>query len=595
MGKIPDQIIQQILAASDIVDVIGSYFPLRRAGATYKALCPFHREKSPSFTVNPQRQIFKCFGCGAGGSVFKFVELYENVSFPEAAKRLAARANIPIVEEELSPEDDRRFQMRKRLLALHSAAADWFHRNLLKTEAAQPAREYLKGRGMNAEIAKKWQIGYAPDSWDAFCNWARQKGYSREELLQSGLAKLRDETNPRSEFYDRFRHRVMFPICNDLGEVIAFSGRVLEAQAKAAKYVNSPETMLFTKGKVLFGIQKSKRALINTHSAIVCEGQLDLITAFEAGVENVIASQGTAFTPDHARILKRYVDEVILCFDADAAGQNAAEKSLPALLAQNLTVRIAEMPPGHDPDSLIRQEGPEFFASQIAQAKDFFEFKIQKGASDPEVQTPRGKLQFSKKMADLVSLVTDPVLKESLVHSVCSRLAISPKDFLAMLTTPSRSKPEFDEPEEPAVPTAQPIQLNNTVSLLCQLALTNPDARNWLLSRNWQEFLTKTPDADLLLKILGGNFSSSDINSVNAFIAGLSEQEAAVASALLLEKPPLDPAVVVKDCWKDLQQREVKRRMEIIGARLRQPGLPLEELQKLQTEYIEYKGLLVRL
>src|SRR5581483_7467521 len=278
---IPNETIEQIAAANDIVDVIGAYFPLKRAGTVYKALCPFHQEKSPSFTVNPQRQIFKCFGCGAGGSVFRFVMSYENIDFPTAAKRLAERAGIQIVEEH------RRFKMRKRLLALHAQAADWFHQNLLDSDDAKRARNYLKGRGIRSEIAKAWRIGYAPDAWDALGNWARAEGFNADELIASGLVKLRDEEKPDGEFYDRFRDRVMFPICNDLGEVIAFSGRVLQSDSQAAKYVNSPETMLFTKGNVLFGLHKSKRALVDKDSAIVLEGQLDLISAFESGVQNV--------------------------------------------------------------------------------------------------------------------------------------------------------------------------------------------------------------------------------------------------------------------------------------------------------------------
>jgi DNA primase len=588
MGKIPEQTLQLILASSDIVDVIGSYFPLRRAGPAFKALCPFHREKSPSFTVNPQRQIFKCFGCGAGGNVFKFVELYESVSFPEAAKRLAARAGIPIIEEELTGDDNRRHQLRQRLLAIHSAAADWFHRNLLRTEAAQPAREYLKGRGITAEVAKNWQLGYAPDSWDAFCSWARQKGYSREEIVKSGIAKLKNEENPGGDFYDRFRHRLMFPICKDTGEVIAFSGRVLIADPKAAKYVNSPETMLFVKGDVLFGLHKSKRALIDKKSAIVCEGQLDLITAFESGVQNVIAPQGTAFTKEQARILKRYVEEVVLCFDADNAGQKAAERSLPALLEQDLTVRVAQMPAGHDPDSLIRHDGPEAFAAEIARAKDFFDFQIDKGANSPEVQTPKGKYEFSKKMAGFVSLVTNPVIRDSIVNTVCARFAIPPSDFRAMLGQAPR--PSQDSEEETGVADAPaPLELDKTLSLLCQIALSHPEARAWILAQKWQQFLSLTPNSELLAKILQADLNVADVNSVNAFLSTLNESEAPCVSALLLEKVPVEPLVVVKDCWKALQQREIQRRMEVIAARLRQPNLPPEEMMRLQNEYIAAK------
>src|SRR5436190_1180982 len=294
MGTIPTQTIEQIAAANDIVEVIGTYFPLKRAGSTFKALCPFHQEKTPSFTVSPSRQTFHCFGCGAGGSVFRFV--------------------------------------------------------------------------------MDWQIGFAPESWDAFLSWALERGYQQRLLLESGLVTRRDESAGEDKGYDRFRNRIMFPIHNDVGEVIAFSGRILDKEAEAAKYVNSPETPLFRKGRVLFGLHKTKRGLIEADCAIVCEGQLDLITLFEAGITNVVAPQGTAFTENQARILKRFVSEVVLCFDADAAGQKAAERSLDALLQNNLVVRVAEMPPGEDPDSLVRKGGREAFEKQVAAARDFFDW-----------------------------------------------------------------------------------------------------------------------------------------------------------------------------------------------------------------------------
>jgi DNA primase len=230
---IPSQTIEQIAAANDIVGVIGSYFPLKRAGANFKALCPFHQEKTPSFHVSPQRQTFHCFGCGVGGSVFRFVMEYEHIDFPSAVRKLAARAGI-VVTEEREASEDRERGARTRLVRLHSEAAEWFHENLLKKEFAEPAREYLKQRGIDRQVAKNWQLGYAPESWDMFLKWALDRGYSRSELLQSGLIKLRDEERPQSDVYDRFRGRIMFPICNDVGEVIAFSGRLLQSDAEAA-------------------------------------------------------------------------------------------------------------------------------------------------------------------------------------------------------------------------------------------------------------------------------------------------------------------------------------------------------------------------
>jgi DNA primase len=585
VGKIPEETIEQIAAANDIVEVIGGYIPLKRAGANFRALCPFHQEKSPSFNVSPSRQSYHCFGCGAGGSVFRFVMTYESIDFPSAVRKLAERAGIQIVEAEFSAEEDQRSRLRRRLLDLHLRAAEWFHQNLLKTQAAKGARDYLKSRGVNSEIAKAWKIGYAPDSWDALGNWAAGQSFTREEIVRSGLVSLRDEEKSGGEFYDRFRDRVMFPICNESGEVIAFSGRVLQADAKAAKYVNSPETPLFTKGNVLFGLHKSKRAMLDKGFAIVCEGQLDLITAFEAGVQNVIAPQGTAFTEKQTRILKRYVEEVVLCFDSDSAGQKATERSLAALLAENMTVRVAEMPPGHDPDSLIRNEGAEAFAAQIAKAKDFFDFQIDRSAGTPQFATARGKMQFAQKMAESASLITDAVMKESVIHKVCTRLEISANDFRVLLGRIRKNAPAVSDDDAPLA--VAPPKLSPALSLLCLLCLRDTAARAWMLARPWKQTLSNTPDAELLIKILENEIQPDDAQSVTAFMSRLGAGEESLVSGMLVDKLPANPQIVVQDCWTDLQRREIKRRQEVIRELLRKPDLPMEEVAKLQKEILD--------
>jgi DNA primase len=387
-----------------------------------------------------------------------------------------------------------------------------------------------------------------------------------------------------SKFYDRFRNRVMFPICNDLGEVIAFSGRVLESgAASGAKYVNSPETMLFTKGNVLFGLHKSKRALIEKNSAIVCEGQLDLITAFEAGVKNVIAPQGTAFTDKQARILKRYVEEVVLCFDADAAGQKAAERSLASLLDASLFVRVAQMPDGHDPDSLIRELGAEAFVAQINHAKDFFDFQIDRHARSPDFATPRGRLRFAKKMAESVSLVADPVMRDAVINNVCARLEIPAGDFRAMLAAPRRE--ELGDGKPAAAPTAP--KLSNTVSLLCRIALSDSGARAWLLSQPWPELLGNNPECDLLAKILGAPLTPEEPTSLAAFMSGLHGEEEAIVSALLSQKPLYNPEIIAADCWREFERGEIQRRREAATSRMRAPGLPFGELLALQREVMD--------
>jgi len=583
VSLIPPETIEQILAANNIVDVIGEYFPLKRAGPVYKALCPFHQERTPSFSVNPQRQIFKCFGCGAGGSALRFVMSYENLDFVAAAKKLAERAGIKIVEAEMSAEDVARHTMRRRLLALHAEAADFFNWHLMKKPSAQIARDYLKTRGVTGETAKAWKIGYAPDEWEAMGGFGQQQGFSDEELIASGLVKLRNEEQPHGEFYDRFRGRVMFPICNDTGEVIAFSGRVLEADAKAAKYVNSPETMLFTKGAVLFGLHKSKRALIDAKSAIVCEGQLDLITAFEHGVQNVIAPQGTAFTEKQARILKRYVDEVVLCFDADVAGEKAAERSLASLLAENLSVRVTEMPPGEDPDSMIRGQGADAFRERITEAKDFFDFQIERQASRPEFTTPRGKMQAVRKMAEFISLIRDPMLRETVMQRVIQRLEVSAQEFVKLLKAPTTKPLEEDALTENR---EQPIVLDPTIRLLALVALRDAAAREWLLSESWDTVLGDQPEAELLVKILQADLNPEAMESLHVFLTTLSATEAAVSS-LLGEKAPAHAMHITHDCWRDLERRKIRRRIEAIQARLRAPELAMEEVAKMQKEILD--------
>src|SRR5438309_7195202 len=437
MGTIPSETIEQIAAANDIVEVIGSYFPLKRAGANFKALCPFHQEKTPSFMVSPSRQTFHCFGCGAGGSAFRFIMDYEHVDFPATVRKLAARAGISIVEQRGAADEDRQYETRRKLLKLHAEAAEWFHENLTKREIGEPARKYLKRRGITGEIAKRWQLGYAPDEWDAFGSWARGQGYDARELVASGLIKTKDDDqtsnlNPRNS-YDRFRGRIMFPICNDVGEVIAFSGRLLKEEEGAAKYLNSPETPLFRKGNILFGLHKTKRALIEANCAIMCEGQLDLISLFEAGITNVVAPQGTAFTESQARVLKRFVNEVVLCFDADAAGQKAAERSLDALFQNDLIVRVAEMPVGEGPDSLIRREGKEAFESRVARARDFFDYWIEREAASVDLASLGAKMQLARSLAGTVSRVRDPLMRGEVASKVSARLGVAAQDFQALL------------------------------------------------------------------------------------------------------------------------------------------------------------------
>ena len=596
---IPQETLEQVVAATDIVELIGSHVPLKRAGANFMALCPFHREKSPSFNVSPSRQSFKCFGCGAGGGVFKFVQLYQNLDFPTAVRQLAERAGIAIIEENFGggTEEKGVFQLRRRLLALHAEAADWFHRQLMKSPEAQVARDYLKGRGLSKEVAARWRIGYAPDAWDACLGWARECGYREEEIVQSGLAKWRNADDPahREGAYDRFRNRLMFTISNEQGEAIAFSGRVLEADAKEAKYVNSPESPLFTKGKVLFGLHMASRALLDSKVAIVCEGQIDLITVFEAGVKNVIAPQGTAFTEQQARVLKRKVEEVILCFDADAAGQKAAERSLPLLLEANLGVRVATMPPGEDPDSLIRGQGVEAFTARIAAAKDFFDFQIDRLSETFDLNTARGKAQFSHRMAESVVLLTDNVLREAVVGRVSARLGLSADDFRALLKKRPASAPRRTEADFLAAGTAEEsagaaVLFDKPplgITYLLKISLEHEEARRWLHDQAWEELLPRVAGGDLLAKTLGLELNVSDPAATSAFLATLPTAEEEFLTGLLMDRPFPQPMVVLRDTWRGLEQGFLRTRIAELESRMRLPDTPTEEIGRLQKEVLD--------
>src|SRR5437899_7408152 len=392
---------------------------------------------------------------------------YEHLDFPAAVRKLAARVGVPIVEERAAADEDRQHEASRTLLKLHAEAAEWFQENLLKKPFAEAARDYLKNRGIDKQIAKNWQLGFAPDSWDAFLKWALEHGYSRSQLLQSGLVKPRDEDRPGNDVYERFRGRIIFPICNDVGEVIAFSGWLLETDPQVAKYLNSPETPLFQKGRVLFGLHKSKRALIEANCAIVCEGQLDLIALFEAGIKNVVAPQGTAFTEHQARILKRFADEVVLCFDADQAGQKAAEHSLDALLQNDLIVRVVDMPTGEDPDSLIRRNGKEEFEKGVASARDFFDYWIDREVAAVDLSSLGAKMQLARKLAETVSQVRDPLMRGEVSNKMSARLGVPASDFEKL--TP-KSRPERTNENGPASAQAA-IAPRHDIAVLCLLAL----------------------------------------------------------------------------------------------------------------------------
>ena len=421
MSGINDRVISEVKDRADIVELIGSYIPVKRAGRTLKACCPFHKEKTPSFNVNGERQYYHCFGCGAHGDVIKFVQEYENIDFIGAVTLLADKYNVAL--EEFQP-GQRKGPDKTSLYILHEEATQWFQANLQK-DMAKPVRDYLEERGMTKEDIQKFRVGYAPESWDGLISMARKKNFSNEAIEESGLVSVKEAENGKQKrIYDRFRDRLMFPIWNDEGKVIAFSGRILGKDVKGAKYVNSPETPIFHKSRVLYAINHARKSFKDFGYALLCEGQIDVIACHRAGMTNAISAQGTAFTEEHARKIKRYTNDLVLAFDGDVAGQKAALKSLEPVLEAGLNSRVTSLPDGEDPDGFYQKHGGEALANSLKQSKDFFEFIIDRFLEGKDLRNPAVKAEGGRQILEQIIKLPDPIVRGSYCQMAANRLQL---------------------------------------------------------------------------------------------------------------------------------------------------------------------------
>lgn len=439
MPRIPEEIIDQVRQATDIVAVISEHLPLKRAGQNYRCLCPFHQEKTPSFNVNPQKQIWHCFGCGKGGNVFTFLTEYEKISFAEAVRTLAQKAGIRIPE---LPGD--KPEGHDLLYQANEFAARFFQ-DSLRGAAGSVAREYLNRRGIGQEIVELFRLGYAPNAWSELLEAAERKGLSLALMLEAGLVVPRERG---SGYYDRFRHRIMFPFFSLGGRVIGFGGRSLEEKPQA-KYLNSPETAIYHKGRGFFGFAQTRTAIMDSGSAILVEGNFDLLRPFQAGYKNIVATAGTALTPDQAKLLSRYARTAIICYDPDPPGQAAAERALEPLLEAGLDVRVARLPEGFDPDSLIGREGEAAFGQIIKQAVSFVEFKVWRARRARDISLAGEKSQLVNSLIALASLVSDPI-KRSLYYKEIAECTGVEESLVADLARKRKGLKPREAPESPA-------------------------------------------------------------------------------------------------------------------------------------------------
>ena len=417
-----DDLIEEIRSRNDIIDVISGYVKLKRQGATYFGLCPFHNEKSPSFSVTPGKQMYYCFGCGEGGNVYSFIMKYENYTFLEAVKMLADRAGIQLPETEYTEEEKRKADLKAALLGINKQAALYFH-HLLKSEKGKTGLDYFSFRGLDHETIVRFGLGYSNKTSDDLYRYFKQQNYSDELLKETGLFAFSEKGT-----YDKFWNRVMFPILDINNRVIGFGGRVMgEGEPK---YLNSPETKIFEKSRNLYGMNFAR--ISRKPYILICEGYMDVIALHRAGFTNAVAALGTAFTQQHAMLIKRYVKEAVLTFDSDGAGQKAALRAIPILKSVGIAVKVLDMKPYKDPDEFIRNLGAEEYQKRIDNAENSFLFEIMMLQKDYDMEDPHGKAEFYNKAA--VKLLEFPnELERNVYIEAVSRQFLIPQDSLSKM------------------------------------------------------------------------------------------------------------------------------------------------------------------
>jgi DNA primase len=415
--RIPPEKIEEIRSANDIVDVISQHVRLKKRGKNFVGLCPFHQEKTPSFTVSSEKQVYHCFGCSKGGNVITFVMEFEKVSFTEAVRSLAEKAGITIsfteVDQERQNETEALYNVC-RFAGLH------FYNNLTKTDEGRSALEYFHQRGFSEETIRVFGLGYSLNSWDGLVHRAKEEGLDRGDLLKAGLIRVREDGTD----YDYFRGRAMFPIISTTGRVVGFGARKLREDDPLGKYINSPETPIYNKSRILYGLFHSKDAVRAQDNALMVEGYADLISLYQAGIQNVVASSGTALTEEQVQLISRYGKKLTLVYDADSAGSNATLRGMDIALAQDLDISIVELPEGEDPDSFIRKSGGKEFQKLLDQASSFIDFKARQFLRTGSFSTPEGKAQAVRSIVQSIAKMKDELKRNFYIKEVATKYDI---------------------------------------------------------------------------------------------------------------------------------------------------------------------------
>ena len=576
MSRINEETVREIRERSDIVEVISSYLPLKRSGANYQGLCPFHQEKSPSFNVNAPRQIFHCFGCGVGGNVFNFVMRMEGLTFPEAVKRLGEKAGITVEETPVTPADRQRRDQRERLLRINEAACEFYHRLLLEDAAGAPGRRYLRQRGFEGELVRAFRLGFAPDQWEALVGHLGAQGFTRDDMRAAGL--VREGSGGRGD-RDLFHNRLLFPILDPEGRVVAFGGRVLDDGTP--KYLNSPETPVYHKGRILYGLYQGRDAIRHARAVLVVEGYFDLLALHRAGIANAVAACGTALTADHARLLKRYAEQAILVFDADKAGRQATFRAMDALLPEGLSVTGVSLAAGDDPDSFLAAQGVEAFQSRLADARPALELFL-----DEQLQlqghSVTGRARAAEEVLARIRRLPSDLERNLYIKQLAVRTGLD--EALLQNKGTGAAAPRFEVRSANQSRRKEKGAATRTQEFLLRLMLISDRARNRVRSEG-TEVLFSAPEhrevADYLL-------ATEDVDGhlPEQLLDGLSGNEAlALLSGLMLaedeESWAADPERIFSDCRRAVtataSHQRLRELQELVGEAERAGDVPAVE------------------
>ncbi len=475
MARIPDETIERIQAATDIVDLVSEYVELRKRGRNFFGPCPFHTERTPSFSVNPQLQIYRCFGCGAGGNAFKFIQEIDNVSFVEAVSFLARRSGIALPQSGATADLG---EFSDPVYRANELAQKYFHHMLLVDEGGRDALGYLLGRGIQDETIARFGLGYAPPRWDALLKVLNRRDFDSALAEKAGLALPRQSGQGH---YDRFRDRITFPIANLSGRTIAFGARSLRSDQEP-KYLNSPESPIYRKSRVLYGLNQTRGEIRRAGLVLVVEGYMDLLSLVQRGIPNVVASAGTALTPEQSQVLGRYAPEVVLVFDGDLAGSSAAQRAVEVLLGTGMDARVVSLPPEHDPDSFVREEGPDALLAAVEKAQSVLDFYLDQTARRSDLTTVQGKTRAIEAFKPLLARCRDAVRRDLMLREAAQRLGVDepalrqevqrlfrsrrPADRLSAAPSAGREDPPLWEKEFLGLLLAHPSYISRTAEIL---------------------------------------------------------------------------------------------------------------------------------